>query len=882
MKMPVVDFQCSAILEGLRNLESVLDKPLAIMALSVRESALAAQRRESLGRLRRSLAQYLDREGDLIYFGFIGHFSSGKSSTINALLNLSGTADERPTDLHPTDKVITLVTQPSNANALLGVAGQGSVPIRVHTVERPFVRHCVIADTPGTGDPHLLEAMARDFLPICDMVLFFFASTSPLDETDLPLLRELHKKLPFIPIRFVVTRADELRLDRSTPLTEENFDSPAAAKFLVHVISRMAQLADTSRYTAADFWLIDTKAGFRIAELRDTLNRSADPSSASSRLTMHSHKVQYFRTGAMSLKAFFGSVLEDKLLEVTRIVSSAEKNIQRYNENVHISNNNLTKSWLEHYQALRAIRAEAVKSQDNVPILPASWSQLDDVKRDTANLDSAIDTLAQRVTEKIKRHVISTDSVLVKEAFARFIKDLDHIDMDVVTPHSHGIRGVHTNWTFESDAEMWTPFYFAKLLDDQRSALKVSLNAVAGDVRRHIRELLDLIERATIVGRCELIVEAAQSALRQDLETYFQNVHVYRTGVFSMATKGSIAKLGIGHELDQIEKEFTEDDKAALLRRANSDLFTSADEIIVNASSRLRELLDRTKALDQRAVPLRLDAAPSVNDVVNTGIAESSRSVVEWLKHELDKEIAKLVEKAQSDAAAAIAKALAANGVAIEAAYRRRRLAYIVATVTGGALAVGFYLAYRYLSVQAGNSITSVMGWGVLSNIIGDLCGLAVAKWRDEFPARHRTIRETSKTNLVTEIRKSVNFLLDNIMFRCLAVDVLKPKIKGVYNDVRNQLRGDSWSELANMNHEELRRLFEERRRLGLEYVTIAETLTDQAAGYFQDPDANLKILHAISTTVKDQAIEPSFQLLKKTSDQLDEVKREIDDVSFG
>jgi hypothetical protein len=34
---------------------------------------------------------------------------------------------------------------------------------------------------PGTGDPELLQEIARDFLPICDGILFLFSSASLLD-----------------------------------------------------------------------------------------------------------------------------------------------------------------------------------------------------------------------------------------------------------------------------------------------------------------------------------------------------------------------------------------------------------------------------------------------------------------------------------------------------------------------------------------------------------------------------------------------------------------------------------------------------------------------------------------------------------------------------
>jgi predicted GTPase len=107
---------------------------------------------------------------------------------------------------------------------LIGVIREGHVTIRSQSIENPLLENIVLADTPGTGDPHLIAEIARDFLPICDVILFLFSAASPLDQTDMPLLMQLRTRLPFIPLRFVVTRADELRKESSRPVSEENID----------------------------------------------------------------------------------------------------------------------------------------------------------------------------------------------------------------------------------------------------------------------------------------------------------------------------------------------------------------------------------------------------------------------------------------------------------------------------------------------------------------------------------------------------------------------------------------------------------------------------------------------------------------------------------
>jgi predicted GTPase len=236
---PETDIQAQSISAGLTKLQKLLEKPVAICALELGKNAAAAKEYDVLRRLHKSLLQYLERNGTLFYASVLGHFSAGKSSTINSLLDTWNSKHERLTDLNPTDTTITLITQEKNASSLAGVIKEGHVTIRLEPVDIPFLEEIVLVDTPGTGDPQFIEEVARDFLPICDLILFVFSAASPLDKSDLPLLLELHQRLPFVPIHFVVTRTDELRANPDAPLTEGNLDARKTEQFLNTVVTRV-------------------------------------------------------------------------------------------------------------------------------------------------------------------------------------------------------------------------------------------------------------------------------------------------------------------------------------------------------------------------------------------------------------------------------------------------------------------------------------------------------------------------------------------------------------------------------------------------------------------------------------------------------------------
>ena len=102
------------------------------------------------------------------------------------------------------------------------------------------LKDVVIVDTPGSGDPLVVEEIVRDFLPICDQLSYTFSAASALAVSDLPMLVKIHKDLPFLPVRSVVTRADEFTRDVDARATSANVDNSRIDTFIGELISRIA------------------------------------------------------------------------------------------------------------------------------------------------------------------------------------------------------------------------------------------------------------------------------------------------------------------------------------------------------------------------------------------------------------------------------------------------------------------------------------------------------------------------------------------------------------------------------------------------------------------------------------------------------------------
>ena len=160
------NIQCESILAGIQKLEEYLQDKIVRESLELDRNAETSKYSDLLSRLKLILTQYTEREKNLIYVGFMGHFSTGKSSTINSLLNLEkDSKNSRRVALNPVDQSITLITHDRNRDSLLNITKESLVSIRSSFIESDFLENVVIADTPGTGDPILVHAIAQDFYP---------------------------------------------------------------------------------------------------------------------------------------------------------------------------------------------------------------------------------------------------------------------------------------------------------------------------------------------------------------------------------------------------------------------------------------------------------------------------------------------------------------------------------------------------------------------------------------------------------------------------------------------------------------------------------------------------------------------------------------------
>jgi hypothetical protein len=92
----------------------------------------------------------------------------------------------------------------------------------------------------------------------------------------------------------------------------------------------------------------------------------------------------------------------------------------------------------------------------------------------------------------------------------------------------------------------------------------------------------------------------------------------------------------------------------------------------------------------------------------------------------------------------------------------------------------------------------------------------------------------------------------------------------------------DGWHPRAAEHIRQLREVHSEYQRLWSEYIGVIEEVVEKVSSYFSDATKNLASLNDVASRIKQRAIEPSFSLLERTRESLDQVKRQIQTVEFS
>lgn len=877
-----IDVQCTKIADGLATLKEAMNQPLARRVLELETNLESGRNLDQLFRLERSLLQYLERKGDLLYVGFMGHFSSGKSSTINSLLNLWDSGQAREVNLNPTDKAITLITHPHNTKSLIGLKSEGSIPIRTDFVETDLLNNIVLADTPGSGDPLLVNEMVRDFLPVCDIILYFISAATPLTDADTPMLRAKTRELQFIPMRFVVTRGDEFRRDTSASISATNFSEELVDQFLEEIVERIGKILCTDLDKSRDFVIIDNRSRYNIDQLVNFLVAQSDIQDSSKRVLMHGHKVAYFISHSQRIQSYFKTMLDQKTEVLRKIVDHARLNITRYQDKVQITNNKLTESWVKNLAAMEDVRADLIKKLDE----SRQGSALHENPFDEEKLQQWQRSVAKEIETSSRYHlaeIVRELELRAAKALSGFFQELRsrlrQTDIDKLK-----IVGLDNaeRLTFGADAgslSLSLPFPLKKQVEECPEIMKGILHDKYSTIEAGLTSLHSKLVALQPLKELEEFVSRSITSLEDDIKTYFDNVYVYRSGVFAIQVRESIAKLGIETELDKIESEFEDDFKEKVVVNAKEEIFPQVGILIPKFTMKLRELLDAYK---QERDVVRAYELKQEKILISTSHLNHDEGAWAGMVNEYSKSINDHLSMILRKTYLHLGQVLAEYSTSASDLRSQRKRRYRTITLVSGGVGLGLFLLFRFFNYVPDQTLILIIGTGVLSNLLGDIIGYGFARYTDKSPERMSSLQRKYEKRLLSEYDEIVDTESKEFRLSGLSSSSLFEFIKGTWTKQAGTYRSEILGSQLAADYERVKSFANQYNGLIGNYKALVNEIAQVLTGYFRDVDANLLKLQSISRSISTVAIEPSFTLLDTTHQDLLRVRDIIAKTPFA
>ncbi len=875
------DIQIRKILEKAQTLKNHLNDELARKVLEVDVSAISAKQETLLKRTIRSLEQYVNKERSLTYIGFLGHYSSGKSSTLNNIFNFDGTNNERSTGLNPTDKAITLITHPDNSENLVLMTREGSdVPVRTLFIDHDLLMNVVISDTPGSGDPHIVNEIIQDFLPICDSIFYFISATNPIDQADLPLLIQKAEKLPFIPIRYVITRSDEFRLNRNLALDKGNIDVGAVNQFKGQLIARVNEIFPDSSLKSDDLILIDNKDKYNIDNLRQIVVSSIDSIDSEELLRIHSYKIEYYRKNLNEIYSYFLGLIQSKVTKSKGYETTALENIKRFDKNAQINNERLRSLWSSSLNSVN-------KAHQNEEFIVSEMSTIKSFQphatsRELTEPNSLINQkiidvsngyhgkIVLDINEKIRGLIRST-----KTDFKQRIEkgNLLRSDISDIFPTSLDLEIPAINTEVDLSKLNTTLMSY-----DER--LKSIGDNMRHDLIRKIDVLESLIKNITILKTYQNEYSIGQSSVEENFDQYFDLIQMYKGTVLTRNNKETIEKLRIGTQLDELDQEFDETFMESMKSKVLDSIYISLDEDSIEISNAAIQYLADVSNMRLAAKKIKLDVSNPPIELKREEV-ELEESIVDYIDRK--------TSKANSHLQSELSDFYNSHSTAYDdhlkkkAKYLGRRKKTIVKwTILSGLIAVILFLVYYFgVGIPAASYGDAILA-SVIANVIGNLIGYFYSRYKND----PNKVEKQTNNEFIDKQKNLFHSRFSDVFwenYRDLFDENVtlssSSEIRMRFQNVAEKWQQENRQKLREFK-EKLDGLLSEVVKLSNSYFHKINSFHEHKSLVFKNLEKNSEIVKNVTQEIKDASIKPSFEILSETTKSLIDVREKIQMIS--
>ncbi|MCY4284694.1 MAG: 50S ribosome-binding GTPase [Thiotrichales bacterium] len=388
-----------------------------------------------LQNIAKSIPDLIHQSDSIALVGFLGHFSSGKSSLINALLDITDSENasyKREVGRHPTDTGITLITHQDHENLVKN--SRYTTIDKIDVVCGPnsdFLRHATLVDTPGLGNEDAEHDIVTRFLHLCHVLVITIDGRRPFADKnkDFELLDIAFNKLADIPKILVVTSAEEFLISRTADF-ETGWQEHESDGFWREAVER---LRDDSRFqdhinvfedTPRVF--VDSKEGFRISQVRERILPIVQDNAQRSRARQAQYRY-VLETSTESLNVLL-SYISERSDKFDRLLNDAQQRAEETNTAVKEILESLERSFLRAKNELREFRKNIPDSNfdfySNLIMRAASENQNPIIQRSEKRIRNALEKQTSDARNDTWNRVISYYKARTRPIFSNTKNDL--------------------------------------------------------------------------------------------------------------------------------------------------------------------------------------------------------------------------------------------------------------------------------------------------------------------------------------------------------------------------------------------------------------------------------------------------------------------------
>lgn len=865
-----------SLLTNTRELKAVLSNDEFGLRQEVDQSARTVELLADLENTLRSLDQYTRSERDLRYIGIVGHYSAGKSSTINSLLG----QEVRDTDWNPTDLGVTYLSHEDNRKKILAAESKGDLKVDVNLMKNEVLRNSVVLDTPGTGDPSQVGAMVKDILPLASIILYILSATNPFDESDVPSMNIVFQDLGHIPIKFVITRSDEFRFDASKPLNDENFDIDARDKFGATVTARLRKEGFGEDLNPDDLIYIDNRWGYGVDKLRD-LAFEAELDTAH----IHLRTLKFYFERVARIRTEFLAWSEKIATSVNGLLDKATTNRDKFDERTSISTGELSKWWSDNHGELKR------RFEEDEALLE-SWAELgfEDEAESFAASDGVLDNALTEFRDRLVGSLTIAAEDFATEAFKRHVRRKIELYDEASSWRDFDES---TNWDDLNSMEIVASDdvrselrSLAETLDNYWVGLREGLLESNLCIQKIVGEFNELLKLNTTIRSEAGRFTSYQSTLNTVVDNFQATVQLYRTAVLSYRTRELTSEVSVGKALDELDELIlSEDQREEILDEFSNTIFADREHALAAyesmrgiARSRVGEVLIQVQGLDEnvRSLSMMLPTRFEVADVCEAKVNEKEleQSVMNSIRRALTAEAANLNQKVADSIS------LQAEARDAENADRLQRRANLVNLIVFGVFILGgaasFALWVTDLSSWLGN-VTSYTLTAAMSVVAPGMVAEIGRRWKSKQPTEQGARGKQEVKKVLMNVRDECSIKLDEA-----EVDqgIESQLIRDIQTECETAYAGSVQAFAS--SQAKITACSKEIEGIASEHDVVHRETSTKLLGWYTPSNEKDVLLQEMATSIKERSIEPSFEVLRQKKSEIDSAVEQIQRIDAG